>query len=182
MTQDVRNVSGWSGSTCSATYGFLTRRASVSGVVQYRPATCGSRRSVMGRTTWRGSTISQKAGDTHSTIAYVNLGWSGLFFDQRDMAGQALWMDLALARQSGQELHNYYVLTTSPTFGNLRKLFRAAVRDTVLIYNDYPGSRVAPVAHLRYVTRCAWTLTQALRGPLAHHPWICRRLHLHLRS
>ena len=100
----------------------------------------------MGRTTWRGSTISQKAGDTHSTIAYVNLGWSGLFFDQRDMAGQALWMDLALARQSGQELQNDYVLTTSPAFGNLRKLFRAAVRDTVLTCNDYPGSRVAPVA------------------------------------
>ena len=55
-------------------------------------------------------------------------------------------MDLALARHSGQELHNDYVLTTSPAFGNLRKFFRAAVRDTVLAYNDYPGSRVAPAA------------------------------------
>ena len=53
-------------------------------------------------------------------------------------------MDLALARYSGQELHNDYVLTTSPAFGNLRKFFRAAVWDLVLAYNDYPGSSVAP--------------------------------------
>ena len=56
-------------------------------------------------------------------------------------------MDLALARHSGQELHNDYVLTTSSAFGNLRKFFRAAVRELVLAYNDYPGYRVAPVAH-----------------------------------
>ena len=54
---------------------------------------------------------------------------------------------LALARHSGQELHNDYVLTTSPAFGNLRKFFHATVREIVLAYNDYPGSRVAPVAH-----------------------------------
>ena len=52
-------------------------------------------------------------------------------------------MDFALARYAGQELHNDYVLTTSPAFGNLRKFFRAAVRDLVLAYNDYPGSSVA---------------------------------------
>ena len=53
-------------------------------------------------------------------------------------------MDLALARYSGQELHNDYVLTTSPVFGNLRRFFHAAVRDFVLAYNDYPGASVAP--------------------------------------
>ena len=74
------------------------------------------------------------------------LEWFGRrsFFDQREETGQALWMDLALARYSGQELHNNYVLTTSPAFGNLRKLFRAAIRDLVLAYNDYPGASVAP--------------------------------------
>ena len=56
-------------------------------------------------------------------------------------------MDLALSRYSGQELHNNYVLTTSPAFGNLRKFFRAAVRDLVLAYNDYPGASVAPATH-----------------------------------
>ena len=55
-------------------------------------------------------------------------------------------MDLALARYSGQELHNDYVLMTSPAFGPLRKFFRAAVRDLVLAYNEYPGSSVAPAA------------------------------------
>ena len=55
-------------------------------------------------------------------------------------------MDLALARYSGQELHNDYVLTASPAFGNLCTLFRAAVRDLVLACNKYPGSSVAPAA------------------------------------
>ena len=53
-------------------------------------------------------------------------------------------MDLALARYSYQKLHNNYVVTTSPAFGNLRKFFRAAVRDLVLAYNDYPGYSVEP--------------------------------------
>ena len=55
-------------------------------------------------------------------------------------------MDLALARYSGQELHNDYVLTIRPAFGSLCKFFRAAIRDLILAYNDYPGSLVAPAA------------------------------------
>ena len=50
------------------------------------------------------------------------------FFDQRDTTGQVLRMDLGLARTSGQELHNDYVLTSSPAFGNLRKFFRTTIR------------------------------------------------------
>ena len=61
--------------------------------------------------------------------------------------GQALWMDLALARRSGQELNNSYVLTTSPAFGTLRKFFRAAVRDIQFAYDVFPGASVAPAAH-----------------------------------
>ena len=85
----------------------------------------------------------------YDCLRQFGLEWFGRrsFFGQRDTAGQALWMDLALTRHSGQELHNDYVLTTSPAFGHLRKFFRAAVREIVLAYNDYPGSRVAPVAH-----------------------------------
>ena len=84
----------------------------------------------------------------YDCLRQFGLEWFGRrsFFDQRDTAGQALWMDLALARHSGQELHNDYVLTTSPAFGNLRRFFRTAIRDIVLAYNDNPGSRVAPVA------------------------------------
>ena len=46
-------------------------------------------------------------------------------------------MDLALAWKTGQELHNDYVLTSSPVFGSLRKFFRAAIRELVHAYLDY---------------------------------------------
>ena len=38
-------------------------------------------------------------------------------------------MDIALARKSGQELQNDYVITDSPDFDELRLFFRAAVRE-----------------------------------------------------
>ena len=63
------------------------------------------------------------------------------FFDQINTTGQALWMDLALARKAGQELHNDYVITSAPEFDNLRKFFRAAVRELVHAYLDYPHPR-----------------------------------------
>ena len=54
----------------------------------------------------------------YECLRRFGLEWFGRrsFFDQRDETGQALWMDLALARRSGQELNNSYVLTTSPAF------------------------------------------------------------------
>ena len=78
----------------------------------------------------------------YDCLRKFDLEWFGRrsFFDQREETGKALWMDLALARYSGQELHNNYVLTTSPAFGNLRKFFRAAVRDLVLAYSDFRGA------------------------------------------
>ena len=51
-------------------------------------------------------------------------------------------MDLALARKTGQELHNDYVITSSPDFGSLRKFFCAAVRELVHAYIDYPHPKV----------------------------------------
>ena len=52
-------------------------------------------------------------------------------------------MDLALARKTGQELHNDYVITTGAEFASLRSFFRAAVRALVCAFIDYPlpGSR-----------------------------------------
>ena len=48
----------------------------------------------------------------YDCLRQFGLEWFGRhsFFDQRDTTCQALWMDLALARKSGQELHNDYVL------------------------------------------------------------------------
>ena len=84
----------------------------------------------------------------YECLRQFGLEWFGRrsFFDQREVTGQALWMDLALARHFGQELHNDYVLTTSPAFGNLRKFFFGAIQDPVLAYDEYPGSSVAPAA------------------------------------
>ena len=49
------------------------------------------------------------------------------FFDQREQSSQAMWMDLALARQSDQELSNHYVITNSPAMAHLRRFFHASV-------------------------------------------------------
>ena len=66
--------------------------------------------------------------------------WFGsqTFFDQRKLATQSLWMDLALARRSGQELHNTYTITKSPEFAPLRPFSTAAVKHLQLIFDDLP--------------------------------------------
>ena len=51
-------------------------------------------------------------------------------------------MDLALARQSGQELHNHYVISNSPVRAHLRRFFHAAVRDITTTYEDLAFTRV----------------------------------------
>ena len=55
----------------------------------------------------------------YECLRRFGLEWFGRrsFFDQRGATGQALWMDLALAREAGQELHNDYVITAGPEFG-----------------------------------------------------------------
>ena len=81
----------------------------------------------------------------YECLRRFGLEWYGRrsFFDQRGTTGQALWMDLALARKAGQELHNDYVITAGPEFRSLRSFFPAAVRALVCAYIDYPhpGSR-----------------------------------------
>ena len=65
----------------------------------------------------------------YECLRIYGLEWFGsrAFFDQRKEATQAIWMDLALARRSGQELHNTYIITQSPEFAPLRRFFIAAV-------------------------------------------------------
>ena len=45
-------------------------------------------------------------------------------------------MDLALARQSGQDLSNHYVTTNSPVMAHLRRFFRASVRCLTSAYEN----------------------------------------------
>ena len=76
----------------------------------------------------------------HEYLRRFGLEWFGRrsFFDQRGTTGQALWMDLALARKAGQELHNDYVITNGVEFGSLKSFFCAAVRALVRAFIDYP--------------------------------------------
>ena len=60
------------------------------------------------------------------------------FFAERKVTGQSLWMDLALARHSGQELRNTYTLTGSPDFAPLSRFFKASVDQLQLLYDDMP--------------------------------------------
>ena len=80
----------------------------------------------------------------YDCLRQFGLEWFGRrsFFDQRDTTGQALWMDLTLARKTGQELHNDYVITPSPAFGSLRKFLRAAIWELVHAYIDNPQRKV----------------------------------------
>ena len=54
-------------------------------------------------------------------------------------------MDIALARKSGQGLHNEYVITDSPAYDNLRLFFHAAVRELrgiARVYHDCPSIHI----------------------------------------
>ena len=66
------------------------------------------------------------------------LEWFGKrsFFDHREHTGQAMWMDLSLARRSGQDLSNDYIITNSPVMAHLRRFFRASVRCLASAYGD----------------------------------------------
>ena len=58
------------------------------------------------------------------------------FFDQREQSSQAMWMDIVLARQSGQELTNHYIITNSPVMVHLSRFFNASVRRLTAAYEN----------------------------------------------
>ena len=66
------------------------------------------------------------------------------FFDQRQDATQSLWMDMALARRSGQELRNSYIITNSPEYAPLRRFFKAAVDALQLVFDRSFVTSVQP--------------------------------------
>ena len=74
----------------------------------------------------------------YECLRTYGLEWFGSrsFFDGRRSANQSLWMDLALACRSGQELRNHYIITKSPEFAPLRIFFNAAVEKLQIIYNS----------------------------------------------
>ena len=83
-----------------------------------------------------------KFQEGHGTSFYeclqqYGIEWFGsrTFFDQRKQTTQAIWMDMALARRSGQELRNSYIVTKSPEHAPLWRFFKAAV-DQLQILSD----------------------------------------------
>ena len=76
----------------------------------------------------------------YECLREFGLEWfeSRAFFEEKKVTGQSLWMDLALARRSGQELRNTYTITSSPDFAPLRRFFKAAVDQLQLLYNEMP--------------------------------------------
>ena len=53
-------------------------------------------------------------------------------------------MDLALARRSGQELRNAYIITQSPEHTPLRRFFRAAVDQLQMLFDASVVTSVQP--------------------------------------
>ena len=66
----------------------------------------------------------------YECLRRFGLEWFGVrsFFDQKSQSSQAMWMDMALARQSGQELVNHYVITNSPASAPIRRFFHASIK------------------------------------------------------
>ena len=87
----------------------------------------------------------------YECLRKYGLEWFGSrnFLDGRREVTQALWMDLTLARRSGQELRNHYVITRSPEYAPLRRFFNAAVDqlqtrfDVSLVTSVQPQSLIA---------------------------------------
>ena len=87
----------------------------------------------------------------HGTFFYqclrqYGMEWFGsrTFFDGRRQASQAIWMDLALARRSGQELRNSYVVTKSPEHASLRRFFKATVDQLQIRFDASVVTSVQP--------------------------------------
>ena len=73
----------------------------------------------------------------YECLRRFGMEWFGKrsYFDQREQSSQAMWMDMALARQSGQELINHYVITNSPAAAHIRRFFHASIRHLTATYH-----------------------------------------------
>ena len=92
-----------------------------------------------------------KFQEGHGTSFYECLRQHGIkwfgsrtFFDQRKATNQAIWMDMALARRSGQELRNSYVITKSTEHAPLRRFFKVAVDALQMVFDRSLVTSVQP--------------------------------------
>ena len=82
----------------------------------------------------------------YECLRQYGIKWFGsrTFFDQRKQTTQAIWMDMALARRSGQELRNSYMVTKSPEHAPLRRFFKAAVDQLQILFDMSVVTSVQP--------------------------------------
>ena len=108
----------------------------------------------------------------YDCLRQFGLEWLGRrsFFDQRDVTGQGLWMDLALARRSGQALHNSYTIANSPALAPLRKSFRAAVRNMTSAFEHMHKRR--RIRSPQSAPKCARTCPRRLMETSIYQIWI----------
>ena len=109
-----------------------------------------------------------KFQEGHGTSFYECLRQHGIewfgsrtFFDQRKDTNQAIWMDMALARRSGQELRKSYVITKSTENAPLRRFFKAAVDGLQLVFDR----SLVTSDRSRYLLRCGrwWRIVAMFR-------------------
>ena len=82
----------------------------------------------------------------YECLRQYGMEWFGsrAFFEGRRQASQAIWMDLALARRSGQELRNSYIITKSPEHAPSRRFFKAAVDQLQILFDASVVTSVQP--------------------------------------
>ena len=82
----------------------------------------------------------------YECLRQYGMEWFGsrAFFEGRRQTTQAIWMDLALARRSGQELRNSYAITKSPEHAPLRRFFKAAVDQLQILFDTSLVTSVQP--------------------------------------
>ena len=83
-------------------------------------------------------------------------------------------MDLALARRSGQELRNAYVITKSPEHAPLRRLYKAAVDQLQMQFDASVVTTYRPDASGgRRLRRCFIRRQSDAVVPTSRHPRCC---------
>ena len=82
----------------------------------------------------------------YGCLRQYGMEWFGsrALFEARRLATQAIWMDLALARRSGQELRNSYIITKSPEHTPLRRFFKATVDQLQILFDTSLVTSVQP--------------------------------------
>ena len=105
----------------------------------------------------------------YECLRQYRMEWLGsrAFFDGRRQASQAIWMDLALARRSGQELRNAYVITKSPEHAPLQRLFKLQMLFDASVMSVQPQSLIAQMR------RCFIRRQPDAVVPTSRHPRCC---------